>query len=115
MKYFVWLAVTTSIIATLACGCAAMLGNKASPSSPPVITGAATTNDPVAVAYVKLAREVNSAVNVTPTAPLVNDLLIGLTAVLSAAAGYYTRHQAAKGEVKLALQVPVAAASEKNS
>lgn len=87
-------------------GCRQMLLEKAAVTSPPVSAGAATTNDPNAVAWLNFARTINARGNPTPTQPLVDAILYGITSLVSVAAGWYARNHTAKGEVSVALRVP---------
>ena len=54
--------------------------------------GAATTNDPTAVAYIELARQLNKQLNPTPTEPLIDTTLGGVALLVSAGIGFWARH-----------------------
>jgi hypothetical protein len=83
----------------LVASCRSMLLNTPSATSLPVQTQAATTNTPNAVAWLELAKQANSAYNVTPYEAPVNTLLSGLIVLLSAASGWYARHTTAKAQI----------------
>ena len=76
--------------------CASLLGTKPKPTDPVVTTGLATTNDVNAVAYINAARQLNAALNPTPTEPLINGILLGLGTIAAAAGGWYARNHTAK-------------------
>ena len=88
--------------ATTLIGCKALLGTKASPNSPAVILGAATTNDALAVADLKLVRDGNAQFNATPTEQPLNTLFNALIPLVSAMAGFYTRHAMPSASVTIA-------------
>jgi hypothetical protein len=93
-------------VATLGLGCSALLQETAAKTSLPVLTGSASTNDPVAVAYEKLALHINAEYNPTSSQPLIASLGGALLALTSAASGWYARHHTAQGEIKSALNTP---------
>jgi hypothetical protein len=64
----------------------------AAPTSMPVLSGAATTNDSEAIAWMRMAKATNSLANPTPTEPLINLALASFISLSSAAAGYWARH-----------------------
>jgi len=81
------------LMAVFAISCKSMIA-PASQSSWPVQTQAATTNDPMAVAYVKMAEQVNSEIP-SPLQPLIGQGLIGIQTLLSCFIGFYARHSIA--------------------
>lgn len=89
-------------------GCAGLLTHTASPSALPVELGAASTNDFVPVAWVRLAQAVNAAANPTPTEAPINVLLGAAAALLAAAGGWASRHFAEKSPKTAASPAPVA-------
>ena len=92
MKKTLIYTVTILSVAGAAIGCKSFLTTPAPASSIPVLSGAATTNDPATVAYLKLAGQINAFANPTPTEPLIATALTALTALASAAAGFAARH-----------------------
>lgn len=95
MKKLTFFLSVTLIVLLLGAGCAPLLTSTPTPSSMVVTMGGASTNDPNLVAYLKAATTLNSSLNPTSTAGPINALLVGLTGVAAAAAGWYTRHVAA--------------------
>ena len=86
------LAVILIAAAVALVGCKALLTQTAPANSIPVSVGAATTNDINAVAWVKTVAAANSSLNPTPTEQPLNALFSALIPLISAAAGFYTRH-----------------------
>ena len=78
-----------------ASGCSGLLTRTASPTSIPVTSGIATTNQLAVVADLNEARSLNAALNPTPSAPLVDAGLGALAALLTALSGWYVRHTTA--------------------
>ena len=76
-------------VALMASGCKELFGTNASANSSPVITGTATTNTPVAVAFLQEAQALNSVADPTPYEPLINTLLSGLVVLAGGLAGAY--------------------------
>jgi hypothetical protein len=84
------------LFALVATGCASLLANHPTPTSPVLQISGVTTNDVNLVAYLKAAEAVNQAVDVTPANGSVGLLLAAATALASAAAGWYARHSSAR-------------------
>jgi hypothetical protein len=76
--------------------CKPLLVSTPNPNSFVVQSGLAPTNEPNAVAYLMAAQKINQTYDTSPYAPAVTGLLNGLTAIASAAAGWYARHTTAK-------------------
>ena len=86
-------------VTMLAIGCTALLTKTAPSDSLPVTIGAATTNDPVAIAYEKMALSLNAQYNTSSTEPLVAGLGGVLVTLTSAFAGWYARHHTANQQI----------------
>lgn len=84
-------------------GCSSLLTKQATPISLPVTMGAATTNDPVAVAWEKAALQLNAQYNATSSEPLLAGLGGVLVTLTSAFAGWYARHHTATVDAKATL------------
>lgn len=93
-KLFVLVCVMV-LVGGLVAGCHALLTSTPAPSALVVTMGGATTNDANLVAYLKAATLANASLNPTPTQAPVNTILISLTALVAAAAGWYTKHVSA--------------------
>ena len=83
------------LAAVLCAGCDSLLVQHPSAASLPVQLGAASTNDVNLVSWLELARTANAAVNPSPLAQPVDQLLNALTVLASAFAGWYARHRSA--------------------
>lgn len=95
MKPYIVGLILCASIALITVGCELALHRTAKENSLPVITGAATTNDVNAVAYLELLKKTNTSLNPTPTAQPINMALDGLIALAAAGAGWYARHRTA--------------------
>lgn len=87
------------LVAMIAVGCTSLLTETAPSDSLPVTIGAADTNDCQAVAYEKLALDLNAKYNTTSTEPLFAGLGAVLVTLTSAFAGWYARHHTATQEI----------------
>ena len=90
-------------VAMIAIGCSALLTKTAPSDSLPVTIGAATTNDPVAIAYEKMALSLNAQYNTSSTEPLVAGLGGVLVTLTSAFCGWYARHHTANQQIAATL------------
>ena len=88
MKYFINCLLLVASLTLVTVGCRSMLTTMATPASVPVQLGVATTNDPVAVAYLKAAQLANQNLNPTPTEQPINMLLTAAISFLSLASGW---------------------------
>ena len=95
MKKILMLACFAVAIVLMATACGTLFTQKPAPSSLIVTSGLATTNDMNAVAYINAARQLNTTLDPTPYAPLVNAGLLALAAVASAFGGWYARNHTA--------------------
>lgn len=111
MKIKLVYLVTVAAVLIITTGCKSMLGTTASANSVPVNTGAATTNDVNAVAYLELARQLNATLNATPSSPLVNDGLTALIALVSGLAGALAHKYGVASGVSAAASQPGGTAS----
>jgi hypothetical protein len=80
-------------------GCSSLLPSTASPTSAPVVSGIATTNDSTVVAEIKEMQAVNKTMNPTQTEPIIDAGLGGLAMMLTAFGGWYARHTTAKTQI----------------
>jgi hypothetical protein len=87
---FILLGIFTS--AAILTGCSAFTPATVSPTSYAVSSGAASTNDSVVVADLKLAQALNKADNPTQSEPLIDTGLGGLIMLASAFGGWLVRH-----------------------
>ncbi len=85
------MAVIVITVMALGAGCA-LLTEKVSSGSAPVVAGVASTNDSVAVAWIDAARKVNADLPVTPYSPLVDAALGSLASLAAASGGWLVRH-----------------------
>jgi hypothetical protein len=88
-----------TLVAILGAGCSSLFTKTVDTASLPVVSGAATTNDPTAVAYEKLALQLNATYNPTPSEPIIASLGGALLALTSAFSGWYARHHTATEEI----------------
>ncbi len=79
-------------ISLAAVGCGTLLGNKPTAKSFVAEINPAYTNDVNLVAYMKVAKDLNDAIDGTPVSPLVNALLGAGVAISTCAAGWFARH-----------------------
>ena len=94
MKKQTLLFVAALTLSTLAgAGCGSMLGTNAAPTSLPVQLQTASTNDPNAVAWLRLIKAANENLNPTPTKEPVDALMGGAIALVASLAGWYSRHK----------------------
>jgi len=84
----------TVVLTVTACG--TLFTQKPSSASLIVTSGLGNTNDSNAVAYIGAAQKLNAALNVTPTEPLINNILLGLGAIAATFGGWYARNHVAK-------------------
>jgi hypothetical protein len=90
-------------VAMIAVGCTALLTKPTASDAFPVTIGAATTNDVIAVAYEKMALQLNAQYNATSTEPLIAGLGGVLLTLTSAFAGWYARHHTATQQIAATL------------
>jgi len=87
------LVIIGAAVAFTLTGCGSLLTKQASPTSLPVQSGLATTNDLQSVAIIREVQAANAAFNPTPSEPIVNAALGALATLISLGSGWWLRHQ----------------------
>jgi hypothetical protein len=95
MRTKIMLACTAVAVALTVTACGTLFTQKPTSASLIVTSGLGTTNDSNAVNYLGAAQKLNASLNVTPTEPLINNILIGLGALAAAFGGWYARNHSA--------------------
>lgn len=89
------LVLLVSFCTLLGAGCTSLFQKKAPEQSLPVLSGAASTNDTQAVAWLRYALELNHNAPATAAQPIIDATLGAGIAIASGISGWMARHKAA--------------------
>jgi hypothetical protein len=99
-KSRIWMMGIVLLVVLAGAGCGTFLTPHSDPTSYPVSSLVASTNDSPLVAWLKVAAQANQTANPTPSQAPVGAVLGGLIALGAVAAGWWGRHKSSSTDVK---------------